>query len=90
MAVLWVNYDLSTAGANYDALVVYLKSHQSWAHPMKNSFFVQTDIDPGALRDGMESFLGPKDDIIIVPVGGQGWATFGLDTHINEWLRAHL
>lgn len=90
MAVLWVNFDLSTAGANYDALLAYLKSHQAWAHPMKNSFFVNTTLDPGALRDGIEKFLGVRDDVIIVPVGGQGWATFGLDQNITDWLRANL
>ena len=90
MAVLWVNFDLSTVGPNYEGLMAYLKSHQSWAHPMKNSFFVETPLDPGGLRNGMEAYVGIKDDIIIVPVGGQGWATFGVDNKVNDWLRMHL
>lgn len=90
MAVHWVNFELSTTGAKYEGLMTYLKSHQSWAHPLKNSFFVKTPLDAGALRDGMEPYLGPHDDIIIVPVGGMGWATFGVDQNVNEWLRINL
>lgn len=38
MAIHWVNYDLNKAGQDYGNLITYMKSHQSWAKPLKSSF----------------------------------------------------
>lgn len=90
MAVHWVNYDLNKAGQDYDSLIKYLKSHQSWAKPLKSSFFVKTDLSASQLRDGIKKHIDETDDVVVVRVNGSGWATSGLSAKLNEWLRENL
>lgn len=90
MAVHWVNYDLNNAGQNYTQLIDYLKSHESWAKPLKSSFFVKTSLTAAQLRDGCKKHIDANDDAVIVTVTGSPWATFGLSTKLNEWLKKNL
>lgn len=90
MAVHWVNYDLNKAGQDYTKLIDYLKSHQSWAKPLKSSFFVKTSLTAAQLRDGAKKHVDANDDIVVVTVTGQSWATHSIPSDVNEWLKKHL
>lgn len=90
MAVHWVNYDLNKSGQDYTKLIDYLKSHQGWAKPLKSSFFVKTSLTAGQLRDGIKQHIDANDDVVVVTVNGQSWATYGLSDQINAWLRDNL
>ncbi|MGM7699427.1 hypothetical protein [Microbacterium sp. A84] len=90
MAVHWVNYDLNKSGQDYTKLTEYLKSHQSWAKPLKSSFFVKTPLTAVQLRDGINNHIDGNDDVVIVTVGGQGWATHGANKDAVEWIKNNL
>lgn len=90
MAVHWVNYDLNKTGQNYDALITYLKSHQTWAKPLKSSFFVKTTLTAGALREGAQKYIDSNDDLIVVDVTGRSWSSWGLPKEVTDWLYTNL
>ncbi|MFL6090459.1 MAG: hypothetical protein ACJ71Z_09990 [Aeromicrobium sp.] len=90
MAVHWVNYDLNKSGQDYTKLIDYLKSHEGWAKPLKSSFFVSTTLTASELRDGIKKHIDTNDDVVVIPVGGQGWATFGLAKNITDWMHKHI
>lgn len=90
MAVHWVNYDLNKSGQDYTKLIEYLKSHQSWAKPLKSSFFVKTTLTASQLRDGIKKHIDANDDVVVVKVDGQNWATYGLSDNLNKWLHDNL
>lgn len=90
MAVHWVNYDLNKTGQDYTKLIDYLKSHQSWAKPLKSSFFVKTSLTVAQLRDGIKMHIDANDDIVVATVTGASWATYGLSSQLNEWLKKSL
>jgi len=90
MAVHWVNYDLNKTGQDYDDLIKYLKSHDSWATPLKSSFFVKTSLTAGELRDGIKKHVDANDDVVVVPVGGHGWATQSIPSSVTDWMRNNL
>ncbi len=90
MAVHWVNYDLNKTGQDYTKLIEYLKSHQSWAKPIKSSFFVKTTLTAGELRDGIKKHIDTNDDIVVVTVTGQSWATYGIPSDVTDWMRENL
>lgn len=90
MAVHWVNYDLNKEGQDYTKLIDYLKSHQAWAKPLKSSFFVKTTMTAAQLRDEVKKHIDATDDVVVVTVTGSSWATFGLSSQLNEWLRNNL
>ncbi|MHA7268394.1 hypothetical protein [Arthrobacter sp. HLT1-20] len=90
MTIYWVNYDLNATGQDYEKLITYLKSHDSWAKPLKSSFFVKTSLTAAALRDGIKLHTDSNDNVVVVPVGGQGWATFGASKNVTDWMHANL
>ena len=90
MTVHWVNYDLNKAGQNYDELITYLKSHDGWAKPLRSSFFVKTSLSVSQLRDGILRHIDSTDDVVVVQVDGQLWATFGISTELTDWLQKNL
>ncbi len=78
MAVHWVNYDLRKPGQDYEGLISYLKSHTSWAKPLKSSFFVKTTLSAAQLRDGILKHIDNGDSVVVVQVEGRSWASFGV------------
>ncbi|KQY55836.1 hypothetical protein ASD11_15155 [Aeromicrobium sp. Root495] len=90
MAVHWVNYDLNQAGQDYSNLIEYLQSHANWAKPLKSSFLVNTELTAGELRDGAREHIDSNDDLLVIRVDGQNWASFGLSKKLNDWLLANV
>jgi hypothetical protein len=90
MAVHWVNYDLNKTGQNYDELIKYLKSHQSWAKPLKSSFLVKTSLGVGELRDGIQKYIDSNDDVLVINVDGRSWASYGISSEVTDWMKQNL
>lgn len=90
MAVHWVNYDLNKAGQDYTKLIDYLKSHDGWAKPLESSFFVKTSLTAGQLRDGIEKHIDANDDVVVVTVTGDSWATHGISSNVTDWMRKNI
>jgi hypothetical protein len=90
MAVHWVNYDLNKSGQDYEKLITYLKSHNSWARPVRSSFFVDTDLTAGQLRDGIKKVVDGNDVVMVVTLTSRSWGSFNVPTKVTDWLRAHL
>jgi hypothetical protein len=90
MAVHWVNYDLNKTGQDYTKLIDYLKSHQSWAKPLKSSFFVKTQLSAGQLLDGIRNHIDANDDVVVVTVTGEYWATYGISVDVTDWMKKNF
>lgn len=90
MAVHWVNYDLNKTGQDYTALITYLKSHTSWARPVRNSYFVDTPLSASELRDGIKAVTDRTDVAMVVTVTGDAWASLHVPANVTAWLRKHL
>lgn len=90
MAVYRVNYDLNRPGQNYDTLIEFLQSHPKWAKPLKSSFFVQSSSSALGFLRAIRAHLDPKDAVVVVDVGDQDWASVGLSSKLNQWLRTNL
>ena len=90
MAVHWVNYDLNKVGQNYDDLITYLKSHDSWCRPVKSSFLVKTTLNTAQLRDGINKHIDANDQTLVIEVTSQHWASYGQSTTVNDWLKANI
>jgi hypothetical protein len=90
MAVHWVNYDLNKAGQEYTKLTTYLKSHDSWAKPLKSSFFVKTSLSAVQLLDGIREHIDANDAVVVVTVTGDWWATYGMPADVAEWMKANI
>lgn len=90
MAVYWVNYDLNASGQDYEKVIEYLKSHETWAKPLKSSFLVKTNLTPAELCTGARQHMDANDAILVMQVDGANWAALGVPKEVTDWLRAHV
>lgn len=90
MSVHWVNYDLNKTGQDYAKLIAYLKSHQSWAKPLKSSFFVKTTLTSMELLEGIMEHIDANDAVVVVTVTNSSWASIRISSEVNEWLQENL
>lgn len=87
MAVHWVNYDLNKSGQDYARLIEYLKSHESWAKPLKSSFFVQTSLTVQQLTDGVCERIDSNDSVVVVEVTDQSWVSYNVAKDVSDWMK---
>ncbi|MBY6422914.1 hypothetical protein HQ351_19600 [Rhodococcus sp. BP-258] len=85
-----MNYDLNRTGQNYEKLIAYLKSHDSWAKPLASSFFIKTNLTVAELRDAIKQHVDANDSVVVVNVDGQGWGTYGVDKKVSDWMHASI
>lgn len=90
MAVHWVNYDLNKSGQDYTKLIEYLKSHESWAKPLKSSFFVKTPLNTSQLVDGIRQHIDSNDAVVAVEVTDQTWTSYNVPKDVSDWMKANL
>lgn len=90
MTVHWVNYDLNKTGQNYDKLINYLKSHQGWARPVRNSYLVKTSLNAGELRDGIQQHVDSNDAVLVIDISGGNWGSYNISKGVTDWLKKNL
>ncbi len=85
MKTIQINYDLVAPGQNYEKLFGYVKSHGTWAKPLKSMFFVRTTKSAATVRDEIKAYTDNNDKVVVVDVTGDIWATtFSDDT--TKWM----
>ncbi|MFI8592607.1 hypothetical protein [Dietzia maris] len=90
MALYWVNYDLNKNDKDYKTVIDYLKSHQSWAKPLKSSFLVKTTLTAAQLRDGIKANIDANDSVLVITVTGQSWASVRVPKDVTDWMKEQL
>jgi hypothetical protein len=86
---LLVGYDLKK-GQDYEDLITYLKSTGTYWHHLDSTWFVVTSLSPSELRDEIKRHVNSDDEVLVMDVKGDGWASFGLSTRATDWLKKHI
>jgi len=89
MAVQLITYDLRQPGRNYNDLHEAIKQLGSWWHCLESIWLVNTTYTCPQIRDHLKRFIDPNDDLVVLGLNGH-WATHGLSTKCNNWLRNNL
>ncbi|HEY8722252.1 MAG TPA: hypothetical protein VIL92_00160 [Gaiellaceae bacterium] len=87
MNTLLVGYDLNKPAQNYAGLIEALKSHGTWWHHLDSTWFIRTTRTPSQLRDELMELIDANDELLVMNVSGDVWATSGLPQRANDWLR---
>lgn len=90
MAVHWVNYDFNKSGQDYTKLIDYLKSHQSWAKPLKSSFFVKTSLTTSQMMDGIRQHIDGNDVVVVVDVTSDNWTSYNVPKDVADWMKSNI
>lgn len=89
MAKQLISYDLSKPGRNYDELYEAIKAIGTWWHCLESVWIVVTDLTSGQVRDRLKPYIDGNDKLAVFKLEGD-WATYGLETTCNDWLRNNM
>ena len=91
MAVHSVSYDLRQPGRNYEPLYALLKSTGVWCRVTESHWLLNSSDTAVSLRDKIEKIVDSNDAVAVVTITTPtGWATHGLSSEKNDWLRSQL
>jgi len=85
-AVLLVSYRLSKPDQEYNGLIDRLKSLESWWHHLESTWLVITNLSAAQLRDSLVKHIGSSDDLLVVDITDDDWATAGFTREATDWL----
>jgi hypothetical protein len=91
LATLLIAYDIHPSGGEaYQNLINVIKSLGNWWHHLETIWIVQSDQTPGQIRDQLKSYIGHKDQLLVVDISGDRADWFGVNEMGNAWLRANI
>jgi hypothetical protein len=90
MSTLLVGYDLNRPGQNYSELIEFLKSHSGWWHCLDSTWLVSTNKTVTQLRDEIKRHIDSTDEVLVIDVSNDSWASFGFNEEGTNWLKTHL
>lgn len=87
-----ISYDLgSPEGSNdYRKVISYIESFVSWAKPLKSQYFVTSSKSAGDIRSELRAITDSNDKILVIDVGGDGWATSNIGASVTNWMKANI
>ncbi len=92
MNILMISYDLGIpeTSEDYKTVIDYIKSHDSWAKPLKSQWLIKTSKSVSAVRDELQSMTDQNDRILVMNVTGDNWATSRIPSDITKWMKDNL
>lgn len=90
MNTLMIGYDLNAAGQRYEDLIEKLKSLGAWWHHLDSTWLLKTSLTAKQMRDELKQYLDSNDELLVIDVTGQSWASQGFSERANSWLTSNL
>jgi hypothetical protein len=91
MATYLIGYDIHPSqGQTYDSLIGAIKSLGAWWHHLDSTWLVVSDRSVWDVRDQLQRHIWPNDELLVVRVDGQLWASFGFAANGVEWLKTNV
>ena len=75
---------------SYSRLISYIKTANSWAHPMPFIWVIKTSVDIASVRDGVKSRINVSDRAFLVEVSNSMWATSNISKSVTDWMKNNL
>lgn len=86
MSTFMVGYDLKKPDQDYRDPIDYLKSLGTWWHYLDSTWLVVSQMSAAELRDRLKTQTGPSDELLVINVTDDAWASTGFSTEANGWL----
>ena len=88
-----ISYDLgmTETSVDYQKIISYIKSFDKWATPLKSQWFVVSESKSvGDVRDDLKSLTDANDEILILDVTDDNWATARIDSKVTDWMKNNI
>ncbi len=91
MKIYLITYDLikPETSADYVKLFANIKSHISWAKPMKSVWFIKTNRTRAEVMKLLRSATDSNDKILVIEVTGD-WIAVNLPPAVVNWMKGNI
>lgn len=89
MKTIMVNYDLIGPDRDYPRLFSYLEALGSHTRPLRSMWLVRTFKSVTQVRDELKRFVDANDEVVVMDVTGDSWATNFSDT-TTAWMKGNM
>lgn len=92
MNTILISYDLvgPETAADYTKITTYIKKATYWAKPLESVWFLKTNKSASDVRDDLKQITDSNDEILVLNVTGDAWATAHISSTVTEWMKNHL
>ncbi|HVV77124.1 MAG TPA: hypothetical protein VHC43_13920 [Mycobacteriales bacterium] len=90
MATLLVSYDLNKPGQGYEDLIARLKSFGAWWHYLDSTWLIASPQPASEVRDALLPLIDDNDELLVINVTGDEWASWMPGNGANTWLEEHI
>lgn len=91
LSTKFIGYDLNTPGQDYSSLIKEIKAlaNGHWHH-LDSTWFIRTEKSTTEVRNALRAHIDSDDELLVLDVTGDGWASAGLSKSANDWLHKYL
>ena len=87
--IFQIDYDLRKPGRNYDSLIPAIEAVGSWAHPLKSTWLVESNLNAYQIAVYLRQHMDANDGLLVTRLQGDAaWASLPAD--VVAWLKARL
>jgi hypothetical protein len=92
MNTILISYDLvgPESASDYTKVTSYIKEANLWAKPLESLWFIKTNKSTSEIRDDLKQITDGNDEILVLNVTGDGWATSNISSKVTEWMKNNL
>jgi predicted RNA-binding protein len=92
MYTILLSYDLRIpeSSSDYLRLIEYIKSHGTWAKPLKSLWLFKTNKRPSVVRNEVMRIVDSNDGVLVIDVTGDDWATYGIPKKVTDWMDKNM
>ena len=91
MKTFIISYDLHKPGRDYSTLIDFLKKESpTYWHHIESMCIVKNDSTAVKIRDAIKKKIDGNDDVIVIELTCQMWATYGFSKRATDWLQKQL
>lgn len=89
MTVYNISYDLIAPGRDYEDLITVIKGFGAWAHPVKSTWLVETELSLSDLRNNLATVMDSNDKLIVA-ICAKGTTWQNLPDDVVKWIKERL
>jgi len=91
MKTLLIGYDLNKAGQNYDDLIKTIKEIAgTWLHNLDSTWLITSNLSCSEVRAKLGKHIDANDELMVLDVTHDDWATRGFSAVANKWLEDNV
>ncbi len=90
MSTYLVGYDLDKPGQDYSDLYDFLKSFNNWWHHLDSTWLIESGMTTVEVRNKLKKYIDSNDEILVVNVSGDSWASYGFNERGTNWLKDNI